>query len=318
VAATLLNPQPLELLLYPLEYIRPGNTNVEFIKEWQSPDFHNPLFAPLALAMLSLAAMGIAGGRRYLLLAVVPLFVGLVALSPDFHDLRYAPLAVALALLMANGALGKRRDVFLPLLVLLMAALTLQSLRNQPLFAVVFMLVASQRASELWGWASAAGREARPKPRTALNLILVGVFTALIVMVVAGSPTLQLRSTALLDHGIEYPQAGAEFVRTNYPEARMFNDYDWGGYLINELYPRKVFIDGRSDFYGDALMNDYRTVNRVAAGWDDVLEKHDIEVVLIKEGSLLSEQLGAEADAWVRVFINENEVVFARADIARP
>jgi hypothetical protein len=273
VAATLVNPNPLELLLYPLQYIRPGNTNVEFVKEWQSPDFHQVLFAPLAFAMLSLVGM---------------------------------------------GAFGKRRDLFLPLLVLLFGLLTLQSVRNQPLFAVVFVLVGSQRASELWGWASAAAQRHNPEPHSALNLVLVGVFTVLVAGVVAGSPTLQLRSTPLLDSGVKYPQAGAQFLSQNYPDQRMFNDYDWGGYLINELYPRKVFIDGRSDFYGDALLKDFRTVISVTPGWEDVLKKFDIEVMLIKDRSALSNRLDAEPDSWVRVFTGAKEVVFARADIAKP
>jgi hypothetical protein len=272
MAATLVNPNPLELLLYPLEYIRPGNTNVEFIKEWQSPDFHQVLFAPLALAMLSLVGMGV---------------------------------------------FGKRRDLFLPLLVLLFGLLTLQSVRNQPLFAVVFVLVGSQRASELWGWASAAAQQHRPKPHSALNLVLVGVFAALVIGVVAGSPTMQLRSTPLLDNGIKYPQAGAQFLRVNYPEERMFNDYDWGGYLINELYPRKVFIDGRSDFYGDELMNDFRTVITLTPGWQDILKKYDIEVMLIKDNSVLSARLDDEPESWARVFTGEHEAVFARSDVAK-
>jgi hypothetical protein len=272
VAATLVNPNPLELLLYPLQYIKPGNTNVELIAEWQSPDFHDLAFLPLALAMLSLLGMGV---------------------------------------------FGKRRDLFLPLLVLLFGFLTLLSVRNQPLFAIVFMLVASQRASELWGWASAAAQGARPKPKNTLNWTLVGVFTAMIVLFVAGSPTQQLRVEPLLDHGsVKFPEAGAHFVQAEYPDARLLNHYDWGGYLINELYPRKVFIDGRSDFYGPALMNDFLTLDTVAPGWEDVLSRWDIGVVLIKDGSPLSHRLDEEPESWVRVFTGAYEVVFARADIA--
>jgi hypothetical protein len=97
----------------------------------------------------------------------------------------------------------------------------------------------------------------------------------------------------------------------------MLNDYDWGGYLINELYPRKVFIDGRSDFYGPDLMNDFLVLSSVAPGWEDVLLKHDIEVMLIADGSQLADRLDAEPEAWPRVFTGEYEAVFARGDIAQ-
>ncbi len=274
VLATLVNPNPLELLTYPLQYIEPGNTNVELIAEWQSPNFHDAAFFPLALAMFALVGMGV---------------------------------------------FGRRRDLFLPMLVLLFGFLTLQSVRNQPLFAIVFMLIASQRASELWGWASAAVQQARPRPRTTLNWMLVGVFTALIGVFVVTSPTHQLRSEPLLNHGsVDYPQAGAAYLQENYPEARMLNHYDWGGYLINEMYPRKVFIDGRSDFYGPELMNDFLTLDTVAPSWERVLEKHEIEVILIKDGSPLSSRLDAAPNLWVRVFTGEYEAVFARSDVATP
>ncbi len=272
VAATLLTPSPVELLLYPLRYVTPGNTNIAWIKEWQSPDFHSPLLAPLALAILSLAGMGV---------------------------------------------LGKRRELFLPLLALLFAGLTLQSLRNQPLFAIVFVFVASQRASDLWSWASAAAQKPGLKPHSAVNLALVGTCCAALLFGVASSPFVQLRSTPRLDHGIEYPQAGAAFLRDNYRDARVFNHYDWGGYLINELYPMKVFIDGRSDFYGDKLMTDFRDVQTLAPGWEDVVAEHDIEVFLIEADSALAVRLDAEPETWRRVLTGPVEAVFVRTDIAK-
>jgi hypothetical protein len=126
IAATLLTPSPVELLLYPLRYATPGNTNIAWINEWQSPDFHNPFYTPLALALLTLAGIGV---------------------------------------------FGRRRDLFLPLLALIFAGMALQSVRNQPLFAVVFVLVMSQRAAGLWSWASAAAQTSRNRdpPSTSLS-----------------------------------------------------------------------------------------------------------------------------------------------------
>ena len=38
------------------------------------------------------------------------------------------------------------------------------------------------------------------------------------------------------------------------PSARIFTHDQWGDYLIYRLYPQtKVFMDGRSDFYGTGL-----------------------------------------------------------------
>jgi hypothetical protein len=270
VGATLLTPSPVELLLYPLRYVTPGNTNVEWIKEWQSPDFHKPLFWPLALAILSMAWIGVT---------------------------------------------GKRRELFLPLLALLFGFLTLQSVRNQPLLAIVFVLVASQRASDLWAWASAAAQKPGLKPHSALNVVLASACGAAVLFSVASSDSSQLRDTARLDGGVRYPEAGVAFLRENYPDARVFNHYDWGGYLIHTLYPMKVFIDGRSDFYGDELMTDFRDVQTLAPGWEDVIARHDIEVLLIKADSSLATRLDAEPETWRRVFSGPVEVIYARMDL---
>ena len=44
-----------------------------------------------------------------------------------------------------------------------------------------------------------------------------------------------------------FPEKAVEFIEKNSPDGKIFNHFNWGGYLIWELYPRyKVFIDGRS------------------------------------------------------------------------
>jgi len=48
------------------------------------------------------------------------------------------------------------------------------------------------------------------------------------------------------------PSPPCNFLRQN-PAAvhgEMFNDYGWGGYFILALPERRVFVDGRNDFYG--------------------------------------------------------------------
>ena len=48
-----------------------------------------------------------------------------------------------------------------------------------------------------------------------------------------------------------YPAGAIETLR-GYPSARIFTYDQWGDYLICSLYPQaRVFVDGRSDFYGE-------------------------------------------------------------------
>ena len=60
----------------------------------------------------------------------------------------------------------------------------------------------------------------------------------------------------------------------------MFNLYEWGGYLIDRLYPdERVFIDGRADLHGD-LVPEYQDIAR-GKGWQEAFERYGIDVALI-------------------------------------
>lgn len=60
--ATLLTPHGLEALRYPFTYAGTGNASMRFIAEWQSPDFHQPIFLVFAASLLLLLVLGV--GRR--------------------------------------------------------------------------------------------------------------------------------------------------------------------------------------------------------------------------------------------------------------
>ena len=111
-------------------------------------------------------------------------------------------------------------------------------------------------------------------------------------------------------HG--YPSAGAEYVREHFAGRRMFNDYNSGGYLIYKLYPDvPVFVDGRTDFYGNDLLKDYFRIDHAEPGWDGLLQQYGVEVVLIDKQLPLAKAMDAEA-SWQQVFSGTNEVVYTR------
>ncbi len=52
-----------------------------------------------------------------------------------------------------------------------------------------------------------------------------------------------------------YPVAASRFLQQHHLQGNMFNEYEYGGYLLYQLYPQyHVFIDGRSDVYLDREM----------------------------------------------------------------
>jgi hypothetical protein len=74
--------------------------------------------------------------------------------------------------------------------------------------------------------------------------------------------------------------------------ARIFSTDQWGGYLIYRFDGRvKVFIDGRSDFYGMDFLQLYGKVRDVRPGWDRVLDAEHVTHVMIGTEEALAQAL---------------------------
>jgi hypothetical protein len=234
--------------------------------------------------------------------------------SPDFHLPLHWPLAAGIVALVLVGLRGDTRNLFRLSLAAVFTFMALASSRHQPLFALVFMAVMGDVLREQWRWARREGA-AQPAPRgvPALNWVILAAATLVMAFAVGRSPYLQLNGSPLTSGLFNYPAAGTEFIHDNYPDARMFNLFQWGGYIINELYPeQRVFIDGRVDMYGDTLMEQYIRVERLQPGWPDVLRQHNIDLVIIEKDSPLAAVL-SEIPDWRLVFSGPVEAVFVRA-----
>jgi hypothetical protein len=77
-----------------------------------------------------------------------------------------------------------------------------------------------------------------------------------------------------------------------------FNYFPWGGYILYRAWPEQhVFIDGQTDFYGEALTRKYETVLTQNEGWRQVLAEYGIRWVLMPVNADLSRALEAE-EGW--------------------
>src|SRR5439155_25118587 len=94
---------------------------------------------------------------------------------------------------------------------------------------------------------------------------------------------------------------------------RVFAQDQWGSYLIYRFAGRaKVFIDGRSDFYGQDFLETYAEVADVKPGWDRVLKQYDVGLALIPPNHALASVLRLSSD-WKRVYSDSVAVIFERA-----
>jgi Glycosyltransferase family 87 len=113
------------------------------------------------------------------------------------------------------------------------------------------------------------------------------------------------------------PRAAVEVLRQH--DARVvFNEYEDGGYLIDQLRPRtKVVIDGRIDVYGPERVRDYRRARRDLAFFDSYADLHGVDAVLVAVGVgvpnvTLFEHLRAHPERWTLVYDGDWHVLFVR------
>ena len=106
------------------------------------------------------------------------------------------------------------------------------------------------------------------------------------------------------DAGFTYP---ADFPSAKFPVeliakhrsllegSRLFTLDAWGDYLIYRHYPRQqVFFDGRTDYYGQRMSEEYLALVNGGPGWRRSLEKYRINAVMLSTASPLAQSLAID------------------------
>lgn len=119
--------------------------------------------------------------------------------------------------------------------------------------------------------------------------------------------------------GVEAKQLNqlVEYLDTNLPTGKMFNEYSLGGYLLYALTPPpKVFIDGRADMYGEQILSDYIKIKESESEREELLEKYDIGWVVFEKDSDLVTNL-KKSGHWQVVYVNEHDAVLTRNNVGK-
>jgi len=85
----------------------------------------------------------------------------------------------------------------------------------------------------------------------------------------------------------------------------------WGGYLILEWSQARVFVDGRSDMYGDDFLREYAAIYAAAPDWARRLEEAGVNWLLLPQDAPLVEVLRSST-RWVPWGADSTAIVFRR------
>jgi hypothetical protein len=283
LAASLANPYSYRLHAHILSYLRDPSTS--YILEFYSLNFHHPmaLFYEGMLAAGVAAALWNAAKGRYL-----------------------EPL---LMIVWAHGALVASRN--LPIFAVLAAP---------PVAAMIDAGLERLESANVAGWLRSAARKFnRVAAETAVTDALgrwhvVSAAGALAVAALLLAPNPPRRFRAEFDPQ-SFPAAAVETLR-RYPAARIFTYDQWGDYLIYRCYPQaKVFVDGRSDYYGSDFETKVVDVQSVKYDWERTLHNFEVDTILLSPRMALAGAL-KESSRWRLVYDDGVALVFRPAAAA--
>lgn len=248
-------------------------------------------------------------------------------LSLSFHH----PIGKFLTLMILLGAVAAAWDVWhrrfvYPLLLVVWAYAALLSARNIPVFVILAAprvaacaadLLARLERADVAGWLRRGvagfnrfGRDIGVVDR--LTRIPVLSLAAVLMLALLFRAEVSAKFRAEYDPQ-RYPARAVEFLREQGLLERVYTDDEWGDYLIFRLYPQlKVFIDGRSDFYGGEFERAYVQVLRARWNWEKPLNAYGVQTVLLPVDSPLAPTL-KECSRWRTVYDDRVALVFRRA-----
>jgi hypothetical protein len=231
--------------------------------------------------------------------------------------------ALLLSGLIVIGFLLPKRRFTEALWILFLAHASLISVRHAPIYATI---AAPFIACELSGWWSASA--ARMKKSQALRILYqLGTDLAPGFRRTSVWPAVFIVALVLLDAPLKWPR---DFPSEMFPTAmihehaglvatgRLLTTDQWGDYIIYSFYPRqRVFVDGRSDFYGETFANQYLHLLQGAYDWRAIVERNGFEVALLPADWPLASLLKQDP-SWRVVADDHRSVLFQRLSRQTP
>lgn len=233
--------------------------------------------------------------------------------SPDFHGT--GVYLLLLFLIAISGATLSFVDAKYAraLIVLLFTVIALRSARGIPVVAFAALPAVSESLTKaleahrkLYGLLSeAAGFRWIERQCNGLVVILFALLALL-----TWFSTARVRDAAQFSSKRFPVEASREIARLD-SAARIFAPDQYGGYLIYRFGgTRKVYFDGRSDYYGTKFVDEYGAMLTLKPDWRRSFSRFRFTHAVLPEGHSLREAL--ECSGWRRIHADKTAVLLER------
>jgi hypothetical protein len=234
-------------------------------------------------------------------------------LSPNFHEalpFKYMLLATIGALALSRSALNLIETT----LLLLLCYMALYSARHISLFAIVVAPILLKSLQDVLF--QIPDRFLHFYRERIDNLIRIDrnvdgylwpIVSIATIFVLAGVGAINYRFSDK-----KFPVAAVEFLKKEPITGNIFNSDEFGDYIIFAAWPKyRVFMDGRSDMYGEKFGRDYLRAAHGLPGWKEVFEKYAISWVMFDTKSPLTAALQEHRD-WQPIYTDAVATIFVK------
>lgn len=112
-----------------------------------------------------------------------------------------------------------------------------------------------------------------------------------------------------------------QYIKEHQLLGNLFNEYNWGGYLVWQLPEKPVFIDGRMAVWKTPNQDIFAEYNKIAnadVATGSILDKYDVGLALIYANRQSKSYFLGRAAQWKLLYQDDLAMVFQRVDLVAP
>lgn len=247
----------------------------------------------------------------------------------EFRTLNFQhPMAKYFEVLLVGGAITAawniyRRRFAYAILLLVWAHVAMTSGRNIPIYlilaappiaACVAEIAVLLKSASVREWVRKAVRgfeDLESEIGTIERIRRIPVLCPLVVILIGFLLHVQPGERFRADFSPkDFPVKAAEVLRSPEYATGVFSEDQWGGYFIYRLFPSlRVFVDGRSDFYGAQFDTKYQDIVNVKWNWETVLDQYRVRTVVLPVADALAGALKLSPH-WRPVYDDGTAIIF--------
>lgn len=232
--------------------------------------------------------------------------------TPNFHGRETWPFLAMFFLTWISLAFTKDKiyaiDILAPLAI---GYMSLTAARNIAIFGLATLTVLYRHLNSIVEYILLRRKPMEDLPEhltRRLNWILLFLFLFAAGLKISRELQDEVNQERIND---QLPMASFDHLeQVRYP-GELFNSYNWGGYVVWRLYPNYYsFVDGRTDLFGDDILDRYFKIWLAEPGWEEELQYWGIGVVLVEPHAPIAHSLVGRG--WKTQIEDSNSVLLTQ------